>query len=129
MPDPTAPFRVLIADDTPAVRQALRWALEEAPEFELVGEAVDSQSALEQAERLAVDLVLVDVDLPGATHHELTRSLKALPTHPRVVCLAVNDDPDVQAWASSAGADSFVAKSAGWQALIDTLRQMVSNSR
>jgi DNA-binding NarL/FixJ family response regulator len=126
MPLPTVPYRVLIADDAPAVRQALRWALEEAPEFELVGEAGDGESALAQARSVQPYLVLMDIDLPGG-RPALVQALKALPGPPYVVCIGVNEDPEAQARASESGADRFVAKSAGWQALLAAIRSLLAN--
>ena len=51
------PYRVLLVDDAPAVREALRWALEDDPDLVIVGEAGDGAEALRRATDLQPDLV------------------------------------------------------------------------
>ncbi|HYP18668.1 MAG TPA: response regulator transcription factor, partial [Chloroflexia bacterium] len=57
--------RVLIVDDHPLFRQGVRHTLESAKDIEVVGEAPDGQRAIQAAETLAPDIMLVDINLPG----------------------------------------------------------------
>jgi CheY-like chemotaxis protein len=71
------PYRVLIVDDVPAVREALRWALENEPDLVVVGEAGTGADALTCATTLAPDLVILDIELPTLDGYAVTRVLKA----------------------------------------------------
>ena len=63
--------RVLIVDDEPLARERLRTLLEGTDGFELVGEAADGRNAVEQIERLAPQLVFLDVQMPGMNGFEV----------------------------------------------------------
>ena len=58
------PCRILIVDDAPSVRQALRWLLNDTPGFEVVGEAADGETAISSGMDLQPDIIILDVELP-----------------------------------------------------------------
>jgi len=60
-----SPVRLLIVDDHPVVRQGLRTFLETRPDFEVVGEAGDGETAVAEAARLRPDVILMDLVMPG----------------------------------------------------------------
>lgn len=62
-----APLRVLIVDDAASTRTFLRAVLEHCVEFEVVGEADDGDVAIDRAESLQPDLVLLDISMPGVS--------------------------------------------------------------
>lgn len=119
------PYRILIADDTPPVREAIRWALEAEPDLVVVGEAGDGRAAVNQAVHLAADVVLLDIELSGLDGYAVTRALKALPDSPIVILLTIYADDASRQQSIAAGSDGFVEKSAGWPALIDHLRRLL----
>ena len=79
-------IRVLLADDQPLVRAGLRMILSTEPDIEVVGEAGDGRAAVEQCERLAPDVVLMDVRMPEVDGIEATRAVTALPDPPGSSC-------------------------------------------
>src|ERR1051325_5354180 len=72
---------------SPAVREAMRWALENAPDFSVIGEADDAAEALEQTAMLHPDVVLLDIELPDLDGYAVSRALKAGSSAPIVVFL------------------------------------------
>ena len=58
------PIRILLVDDQPSVLRGLRMRLELEPDLEVVGEATNGATALEEAERVAPNIVLMDVEMP-----------------------------------------------------------------
>jgi DNA-binding NarL/FixJ family response regulator len=74
-------MRVLLVDDYPIVRHALRTMLEGEPDIEIVGEAADGPGAIAFTHQLHPDVVLMDVSLPGMDGIQATRAIHAaLPT-------------------------------------------------
>ena len=75
---PPLPYRVLIVDDVPAVRAALRWTLDEEPDLHVVGEASDGGEAIRQAATLRPDLVILDLQSGGLNGDAATRAQSAV---------------------------------------------------
>ena len=102
--------RVLIVDDHAGFRAHARRLLE-CEGYRVVGEAADCASALEAAEALEPDLVLVDVHLPDADGYELTSRLGALRGQPIVVLTSSRDGAEIEPCVPECGARGFVPKS------------------
>jgi DNA-binding NarL/FixJ family response regulator len=81
------PWTVLIVDDNQGFREGAR-ALLEADGFDVIGEAADGESAVEQARRLRPEVVLLDVQLPGMDGFATAAQLAAQPAAPAVVLIS-----------------------------------------
>ncbi len=101
-------MRVLIADDRPQVRSALRLLLEQGSGVTVVGEAVDMEQALELTAGQRPDLVLLDWELPGQDGDAVLARLRAV--RPGLVVIALSGRPEARRAALAAGADAFVSK-------------------
>jgi DNA-binding NarL/FixJ family response regulator len=101
-------MRVIIADDEPKVRSALRLLLEQEPELAVVGEAGARGTVLALAGKALPDLVLVDWELPGGSAESLLAGLRRL--NPRMLVLVMSGRPEVRKAALAAGANCFVCK-------------------
>jgi RNA polymerase sigma factor (sigma-70 family) len=77
--------RVLIVDDHAVVREGLKSALRDNPNYEAVGTAHDGESALEQVQALKPDIVLLDVFMPGMNGIEFTYRIKEMQENPAIV--------------------------------------------
>ncbi len=118
--------RVLIVDDAPEVRQALRTLLPlAAPDaglaVEVVGEAGDGRGAIEQVAALGPDVVLMDLEMPRIDGYAATRAVKANRPLTRVVVLTVHGDAASLARAREAGADEVVEKGTPIVTLLETI--------
>ena len=102
-------IRVVVADDHPVVREGLRSFLASRPGLDVVGEAVDADTLVAAAERLAPDVVLVDLMMPGGGIEAIHR-LQSLPDPPRALVLTsfVGDDQVIPAL--RAGAAGYLLK-------------------
>ena len=69
------PIRVVIADDHAIFRSGLRRLLEDEPGFSVVGEAADGEEAVEAVRRLAPDVLLLDLSMPGVSGLDVIRQL------------------------------------------------------
>jgi len=116
---------VLIADDQPLMRAALRTCLAAEPDMAVVGEAADGQEAVELAERLQPNVIVMDIRMPrmdgvAATKHLLARS--GGDARVRVLALTTFDLDEYVVEALRAGASGFLLKDATPEELIHAVR-------
>jgi DNA-binding NarL/FixJ family response regulator len=121
----TKPYRILIVDDAPAVRESLGWLLVDEPNLAVVGDAGDGSEAMRLALKLNPDLVILDIELPDTDGFNVTRQLKALPRPPLVVLLSIHSDDLSKQRGAQAGCDAFVEKGMGWPGLLAVLQKVL----
>ncbi len=103
-------IRLLIADDHGIVREGLRLYLKWDPELEVVGEAADGQEALDLAERLRPDIVLMDILMPRMDGLAATAAIRRrLPETDVIILTSVLDDATIRQ-AIQAGAMGYILK-------------------
>jgi DNA-binding NarL/FixJ family response regulator len=100
---------VLIVDDHATFRATARLLLE-AEGFEVVGEADNGETAIEQAAALSPELILLDVQLPDIDGLEVSRRVTREPDAPAVILVSSRDGADFGPLVTAAGALGFVAK-------------------
>jgi DNA-binding NarL/FixJ family response regulator len=105
---PTFPASVVVADDHPLLRQALRQSLEAAG-LTVIGEAPDGIIALELIAEFQPDLLVLDIDMPRMNGLSVLRALQGHAT-PKVICLSLHNAEDLVAEAFSLGAAAFLLK-------------------
>jgi DNA-binding NarL/FixJ family response regulator len=113
--------RVLIADDNVLFAQTLEMILEDDERFEVVGSARDGVEAVELAESLNPDVVLMDITMPRVDGLEATRRLRELGSPVHVVVLTESDFPGDIVRAQRSGADGYVPKTRLVQRLRDAI--------
>ena len=106
----TVPIRVLIADDHAVLRQSLRYLLDAQPGLEVVGEASNGREAIELAEKLKPDVVLMDTIMPGLNGIEATRQIRRRLPKTKVLMLTGYIEDEHVAGALKAGASGYVIK-------------------
>ncbi len=105
-------MRVLIVDDVPQVRQALRQLLELSGEVEVVGEAANGREAICQVADLRPELVLLDLEMPQMNGYEACSEIKIRRPDCWVIAFSVHSYPEAREKARRAGADDFIEKGA-----------------
>jgi two-component system response regulator AlgR len=95
-------MKVLIADDEAPARSRLRAMLAELPDWEVAAEAGDGREAVEQAQALAVDAVLLDIAMPVMDGLEAARHLARLEPGPAVVFCTAYDEHALAAFEAAA---------------------------
>ena len=113
-----APIRVLIADDHAVVRQSLRYLLESQPGLLVIGEACNGREAVEMAEKLAPDVVLMDTIMPGLNGIEATYQIRRRLPKTKVLMLTGYMEDEHVAGALKAGASGYVVKSSDLDELL-----------
>ena len=100
-------MRVLIADDQPSVRSALKLVLEQQ-DIDVAGDVSDSGELLSWLKTNQADLLLLDWELPNQSGKEIIPILRA--RYPRLAVIVLNSRQQTRTEALSAGADGFVSK-------------------
>jgi DNA-binding NarL/FixJ family response regulator len=114
------PVRIVIADDDRLFAEMVRMQLSSREEVEIVGIAATGKEAVELAEELEPDIVLMDVSMPVLDGIEAARVITAGSDPPAVV-LVTGEDGELDARAYKAGAAAYLRKSAGLAALMDVI--------
>jgi len=117
-------LRVLLADDHLLVRYRTRQQLEEIPNLQVVGEAVDGFEAVALTRTLSPDLVLMDISMPGLDGVEATRRITAEFPRVRVVMLSSFAGESSQRSALAAGAHGYLLKGESTQKLAAAIQQI-----
>ena len=115
-------IRVLIADDQPLIRAGLRTLLGAQDGIEVVGEASTGTGAVTESARLAPDVVVMDIRMPGTDGIQATAQVIRQPAAPRVLVLTTYDIDEYVYDALAAGASGFLLKDARPEELIDGVR-------
>ncbi len=123
------PIRILIVDDHPTVRRGLRSLLSSYPDLEVVGEVSDGLQALTCAASLAVDIILLDVLLPGKDGIAVARQLGQVAPLARIIVLTAFGNEEYVLGALAAGAFAYLLKSTSDQTLVETIRLVYQGKR
>ncbi|KJR07883.1 LuxR family transcriptional regulator [Gordonia sihwensis] len=114
---------MVLADDHAAVREGLRLVLESSGEISVVGEASNGADAVDAAERLRPDVVVMDVRMPGTDGIAATAEVMAR-TDAAVLVLTTFDIDEYVLGSLAAGASGFLLKSASGAELVDGVRRV-----
>jgi two-component system response regulator NreC len=120
-------LRILIADDHPVIRKHVRRILEEQPSFRVCGEAYDGEKAVEEAQRLKPDVVVLNVSMPILNGLDAGRKIKAKLPETAIVILSSNADKHFVEEAKKIGARAYVAKSKAAEALITAIERAITD--
>jgi DNA-binding NarL/FixJ family response regulator len=121
-----APIRVLVCDDVAAFRALMRYTLEEDPGIEVVGEAADGIAAIDAAERLQPDVILLDLTMPILDGIDAIPELLERAPGTRVVALSGWGADRMAEAAQEHGAFSYVEKTDDVEAIRAAVRAAAS---
>jgi DNA-binding NarL/FixJ family response regulator len=122
-------FRVLIVDDFEPWRRVVSFLLDNSPEWQIVGEAVDGAEAVRKAEELQPDLILLDIGLPKLDGINAGKSIQSISTNSKILFVSVDLCPDIVQVALSTGAHGYVVKSDAAHDLLPAMRTVVTGQR
>lgn len=119
-------IRVLIADDHQLARKALQALLERADDIEIVGEARDGQQAVELAQRIQPDIVLMDMAMPGLSGLRAVEQMQALHPRPQVIIISMYSDEGLVRDALQKGARGYLLKQSTFTELVQAIHAVHS---
>ena len=119
---PVRTIKVLIVDDSSVVRDGLKGILRAHPDIQVVGEAANGLEAIDKAEQLQPDIVLMDAQMPVMDGVEATHQIKERLPAVKVLFLTVHTGYIEDALA--AGADAYLLKDSGRRELLQAIREL-----
>jgi len=112
------PVRILLADDHPLVRTGVRRILEAQPGLTVAGEVSNGEAALDFLRTDPVDVLVLDLTMPGTDGFEVLRQVKATRPGTKVLVLTMHADAEYVARAVQDGADGYLLKDSAVQDLV-----------
>jgi DNA-binding NarL/FixJ family response regulator len=117
--------RILIVDDLPQMRKLIRDYLEEEKEFRVCGEAIDGFDAIDKAQNLKPDLIILDASMPRMTGIEAAPKLKKLLPETPIISFTFHESM-MQGFASGeVGVDAVVTKDRGMFPLKESVKALL----
>jgi DNA-binding NarL/FixJ family response regulator len=115
-------IRAIVADDHHLVRQGIRALLEKAGDIQVIGEAADGREAIELVERLAPDVLVLDISMPRLDGIQAIKRIRRLGLATRVVILSMYSDTTLVRQALQSGANGYLLKGSLTEELLLAVR-------
>ncbi len=115
-------IRVILADDHHLVRQGIRSLLEKVDDIQVIAEAEDGQQAIELVQRLAPDVLVMDISMPRLNGIEAAERIRRLGVSTQVVILSMHSDETLARQALRSGARGYLLKRSVTEELILAIR-------
>jgi DNA-binding NarL/FixJ family response regulator len=116
-----SPIRVLVAEDFAPFRQVVRSTLAKRPDLQIICEVADGREAVQRAQALGPEVILLDIGLPTLNGIEAARQMRELAPESKIVFVSQESDEDVVQEALSTGADGYVEKTRVVGDLLDAI--------
>jgi len=117
--------RVLLVEDFEPFRRFVCSTLEQRPDLQVIGEVSDGLEAVQKAEELKPDLILLDIGLPSLNGIEVARQIRKLAPESKIIFLSVESSPDVVQEALSLGAWGHVMKTRAGNDLLQAIESVI----
>ena len=125
----TSSIRVLVVDDYEPWRHFVLSALREQPQLEVVGQLSDGLEAVQQAERLQPDLILLDIGLPTLNGIEAAHRIRLVSPRSKILFVSGNRSRAIAEKALSTGASGYVVKSDAGSELLPAVEAVLQGKR
>lgn len=117
-------IQVLIADDHAMIRDGLKQIISFASNMAVVGEAADGEEVLQKIRALKVDVLVLDMSMPGKSGIALIQQINALKPELPILILSMHQESQYAVQAMRAGASGYITKNAASSQLIDGIRKV-----
>jgi DNA-binding NarL/FixJ family response regulator len=121
--------RILVADDFEPWRSFVRQVLARCKSFEVIGEATSGAEAVQKAEELQPDLILLDISMPELNGIEAARRIRAIVPESKILFLTLLRSSDIAREALDAGAQGYVIKTDAESELLPAIEAVLQGKQ
>jgi len=121
--------RVLVVDDYEPWHGFVSTTLRKEPELEIIGRVVDGLEAVQQAQQLQPELILLDIGLPTLNGIEAARQIRQVSPKSKILFISENRSPDIAEQALNTGASGYVVKSDAASDLMPAVKAVLEGKR
>ena len=122
-------IRLLIADDHPIVREGLKRIIAECTDIQLVGEAVNGEEVLDLCSKLEIDVILLDISMPGPGFIDILNRLELKYPLLRILVLSMHSEDHYAIRAIKAGAEGYLTKNHSPEELATAIRHVYRGNK
>ena len=122
-------MKIVIVDDHELVREGLKKVLLKESGIQLVGEASNALELFKLLEETEVDLVVLDITMPGRSGLDIISEIKNLNDHIRILILSMHPEERFALRALKAGASGYLSKEAAARELVSAIRKIMSGGK
>ncbi|MBN2766662.1 MAG: response regulator [Paludibacteraceae bacterium] len=122
-------IKVFIVDDHEIIRRGLKMILKDATDLTVVGEAQDGTEALAKVPVTDIDVLLLDMNMPGKCGIELLTELKALKPEVQILILTIHPEDKFALKTLKSGASGYLCKDTALEELVNAIRKVQSKGR
>lgn len=119
-----APVRIVLADDHEMFREGFKTLIKKQPDIELIGEAEDGNELVKMAGKLAPDVILTDIRMPGLSGIDATRKIIAQYPHMFIIALTMFDEEHLIVDMLESGAKGYLLKNAHKSEVFDAIKSV-----
>ncbi|MBK8500201.1 MAG: response regulator transcription factor [Flavobacteriales bacterium] len=123
------PIRILLADDHRIITDGLKGLLSEAPDMECVLTCANGREALDALGHLAIDVVLMDIEMPVLDGLATLERIARIHPRPKTIILSMHDEPAMVQRVMELGADGYLVKDCGREELLFAIRNVHAGNR
>lgn len=122
-------IKVFIVDDHEIIRHGLKMILKDASDLTVVGEAFDGVDALDKIKKTEIDVMLLDMNMPGRSGIDLIVDIKALRPEIRILILTIHPEDKFALRTLKAGASGYLCKDTALEELVNAIRKIYIKGR
>ncbi len=121
--------KIIVVDEHRILREGLSTLIAKQPDMEIIGEATDGREALQLLEKLAPDLILMDVTMPNLNGIEATRKIKSKNPNIEIIALSLHSDRRYVLGMIDAGASGYLLKECAFEELVRAINTVMAKKK
>lgn len=122
-------IRIFIVDDHEIIRSGLKMILKEANDLIVVGEAQDGEDAISKITKIDIDILLLDMNMPGKCGLELLMEIKSMKPDMHILVLTIHPEDSFALNALKSGASGYLCKDTALEELVNAIRKIHQSGR
>jgi DNA-binding NarL/FixJ family response regulator len=126
---PSSKVRILLADDHEMFREGLKQLLSETSDLVVIDEASDAQEVIDKVQRKNVDIIVLDISMPGRDGIDVMKQLRQMKPHLHILVLSMHPEDQYAFRAIKAGASGYLTKNKASHELIEAIRRIASGRK